>query len=500
MNQKSCDILVIGGGGSGLVAGCRAATLGKKVIVLEKDKNLGGGMNNASTMRTFGSKWQKERNLPDTTALYMRKRMDEVFWRVDRKFAKNVIQGTGEFFDWFCEIAPQETIDKFHVGRYVFDEEDGPLGPQCGGPGAGKGSGRIFVEICAEQLKELGGEILTQTVTDELIVENGAVKGAKVHCGEEAMEIQCKAVILACGAWIRNPEFVKKYYPDLAAAQPYMGESPHMNRNYTGDGLALAEQAGALMDTTNLTIRMMGPMTMCRSRVLGDMANSAYSIYVNKNGKRYVCEGSQFRMGVFDSGSVQLDQPEGKAYVIFDQNNLRHAIEAGDNQPQPELAMPMMPSKFPATMEEAMADIQPALENGGDTLFVADTIEELAEKIGVDAENLKETIRDYNIAAETGMDWDCYKPAEWLAPMNEAPYYAVKASLGTDGAFGGVEINEKMQVKAAAGGLVEGLYAVGDIASGRFINMAGIKKQILNDMSFALSSGYLAGTNAAVEA
>ena len=61
----------------------------------------------------------------------------------------------------------------------------------------------------------------------------------------------------------------------------------------------------------------------------------------------------------------------------------------------------------------------------------------------------------------------------------------------------GIRIDGDMRVRAAAGGVVEGLYAAGDICSGRFINMAGIKQQILNDMSFAVSSGFLAGTNAA---
>ena len=305
MTNKQCDLVVIGGGGSGLIAGCRAATLGKKVVVLEKDKRLGGGMVMASTMRTFGSQWQKERNLPDTTALYMRNRMDETYWRLDRKLAASMIQGTGQFFDWFSSIAPQEEMGKFSVGRYVFDEEDGPLGPQYGGPG--RGSGKMFVEVTSQKLRELGGEILTETVTDEILTREGKVIGVKAHRGQEELEISCQAVILACGAWIRNEEFVKKYYPQLAAAQPYMGESPHMNRNYTGDGLVLAERAGAKMDTTNLTIRMMGPMTMCRSRVMGDMAGSAYSIYVNLNGERFVSEASQLRMGVFDSGSVLVE-------------------------------------------------------------------------------------------------------------------------------------------------------------------------------------------------
>ncbi len=494
-----CDIVVIGGGGSGLIAGCRAATMGKKVIVLEKDKNLGGGMNMASTMRTFGSQWQKDRNLPDTTARYLRNRMDETYWRLDRKLAVSMIRGTGQFFDWFWSIASKEDQDWFTVGRYVFDDpSDGPLGPQSEGHGAGrKGSGRIFVEVCSNKLRELGGEILTETVTDEILMEDGNVIGVKAHHADDAFEISCKAVILACGAWIRNPEFVKEHYPKLAEAQPYMGESPHMNRNYTGDGLVLAKKAGAKMDTTNLTIRMMGPMTMCRSRVLSDMASSAYSIYVNKNGQRFICECSQLRMGVFDSGSVLLEQPEGIAYVVFDENNLRHAIEAGDDQPHPQLSMPDMTPKFPATMEEAKADIVPALEKNDGVIFTANSIEELAKKIGVPTENLKKTIEDYNTAARIGMDWDCFKPAEWLAPMNEAPYYAVKATLGTDGAFGGVEINENMQAKAAGGGTVPGLFVVGDLASGRFLNMAGIKKQLLNDMSFALSSGFVAGTYAA---
>ena len=60
-----------------------------------------------------------------------------------------------------------------------------------------------------------------------------------------------------------------------------------------------------------------------------------------------------------------------------------------------------------------------------------------------------------------------------------------------------MEIDETMRAKAANGGIVDGLYVAGDLASGQFLNMAGIKKQILNDMSFALSSGYLAANAAA---
>ena len=128
---------------------------------------------------------------------------------------------------------------------------------------------------------------------------------------------------------------------------------------------------------------------------------------------------------------------------------------------------------------------------------MADTLDALAEKIGVPADHLKETVATYNHAAETGMDWDCFKPADWLTPIHEAPYYAVKATLGTDGAFGGVRVDASMQAYGQDGTRVDGLYVTGDFASGRHIVLGGIKKQVLNDMSWALSSGFLAGTSAA---
>ena len=67
--------------------------------------------------------------------------------------------------------------------------------------------------------------------------------------------------------------------------------------------------------------------------------------------------------------------------------------------------------------------------------------------------------------------------------------------LGTDGAFGGVLVNGNMQAYRADGALIPGLYVTGDFASGRFLNMGGVQVQVLNDMSWALASGFLAGTH-----
>jgi uncharacterized NAD(P)/FAD-binding protein YdhS len=72
----------------------------------------------------------------------------------------------------------------------------------------------------------------------------------------------------------------------------------------------------------------------------------------------------------------------------------------------------------------------------------------------------------------------------------------MKGSLGSDGAFGGVRVNPDMQAYRKDGGLVEGLYVIGDFATGRHINMNGVKVQVINDCSWAFASGFIAANSA----
>lgn len=517
-----------------MVAAVRAAYLsGKKVIVLEKAKKIGGGIVMASTMRTFGSKWQKDRNIPDVTDSFLRQVMDLTYWKLDSKLVGNCIRGTGEFFDWLCEIG-DNIEDKFRIGRYVFDGEDGQLGPQMGGPG-GKGSGRFIMDMMLEKCKELGVEVITEARVTDVEVSGGRITAVIAETKEGAIRVSCKASVMSIGSWINNKEVMEKICPAFNRAK--MDASAHKNPNYTGDGIALAEKVGAFLDYDSFCLRLMGPMTMCGSMVMSTIGNSDYVIYVNLNGERFVCEPSQIRMGLFDSGHVLLDQPDALSYVIFDENTLMAAIEKS-RKPQEGDGGFFGHDHYPDTMDEVYADIERGISgrggmggpppsdddkegsppsgdgakdgpppsddamgapggSGSGKAFKADTIEELAAKLNINAENLKNTVDRYNSYCEKGFDWDYFKPAESLVPIAKPPYYAVKASLGTDGAFGGVLVNPDMQAYKEGGGLVEGLYVTGDFASGRFINQGGVKKQALNDMSYALSSGFLAGNSAA---
>ena len=101
----------------------------------------------------------------------------------------------------------------------------------------------------------------------------------------------------------------------------------------------------------------------------------------------------------------------------------------------------------------------------------------------------------YNECCETGFDDEFLKPAGDMVPLT-GPFFALRCNLGTDGAFGGPLVNPDMQAYKDGGGLVEGFYVVGDIASGRFINDLGFKRQIINDLSWAFASGLIAGESA----
>lgn len=514
-DEKSCNLVVLGGGGSGMVAAVRAAQLtGKKVIVLEKDSAIGGAAQYAGIVRTFGSKWQADRNLPDTTAEYARDVMDLVYWRLDEQLVLNCLRGTGQFFDWVCEQG-NNIEDMFVIGKYGGpggEIDSGPLGPNMDEKKSGKRFGRFVMDMMEEKCKAYGVEVLTKHPVMDVEVKNGKIVAAVAKSEAGYVRIACEACIMSVGSWINNDEILKKYCPKFFSVKPYLTPSLHMSPNYTGDGIPLAEKVGAFVDYDNFCLRLMGPFydyamgSAAGNSIVLAMAQSPYIITVNLDGKRFAGEPVA-HLGRFGHGQVQIDQPRGQSFDIFDENTLAATFKLPkclqDAQDKNSLACY---SKIgitagdefylPETMEEVHNSIEEGFVKGGRNKFKGDTLEELADQMGVNKKNFLETVRKYNESCEKGADLDFFKRNDTLVPLNKPPYYAFVGKLMTDGAFGGVHVNPEMQAYDRNGGLVEGLYVAGDFTSSRFINLGGLKLQVINDLSWAFSSGFLAGTNA----
>jgi len=331
-------------------------------------------------------------------------------------------------------------------------------------------------------------------------VADGKIVAAIAKSEAGYIRIACKACVMAIGSWINNEEILKKCYPKFVGMKEWMDPSAHMSPNYTGDGIPLAEKAGAFVDYDSFCLRLMGPMyDLARntgtSIVFLSMTQSPYIISVNLDGKRYSAEPVG-HIGHFEDGHVVIEQPHGQSFEIFDENTLAATF----NMPNPsEMKQWMSPNEeinLPDTMEEVYRSMNEGFAKGDKYIFRADTLAELADLMGVNKENFLATVKKYNESCAQGTDLDFYKNKNTLVPLNKPPYYAINGKIMTDGAFGGVQVNPDMQAYKTGGGLVEGLYVTGDFASGRFINLGGVKRQVLNDLSWAFSSGYLAGTNA----
>lgn len=493
MTEKTCDILVVGGGGSGLVAAVRAAELsGGRVIVLEKAKKPGGGMLFASTMRTFRSQWQAERGIPDQSNAFIRQGMDLTFWRLDPQLVRRAVHGTGRFFDWYSQYEQPEILEKYEPRPYIFDiPVHGQPGPQQ--DGFHNGTGRLVVAAMLRQCQARGIEVLTEHRAVDAEVENGRITAIVAETPEGLVRFGCRVCILSCSTWIRNEAVMDKVMPIFRELD--IMPNAHQNPAYTGDGIPIAEKAGAFLDWDNFCLRIMGPMCATgETSVFYPLSMSEHCILVDLNARRFAAEPLVPRMDPFDTGHVLLKLPKGRSFFLFSQNILEAMVaesQSGSNEPGP---FPNPPLPETSVIQGWFRD---AMAKGDKNVFMADSLPQLAELTGLDCAALSDTVSRYNAACAEGLDWDFFKDPKTMLPLSDGPYFAMAARLNTDGAFGGVLVNPDMQAYRPDGSLVPGLFVTGDFAGGRHISQGGVKRQVLNDMSWALSSGFIAGESAA---
>jgi hypothetical protein len=275
-----------------------------------------------------------------------------------------------------------------------------------------------------------------------------------------------KGVLLTTGGYAANPVMVKA----LAPAVPEACTAAYYGPTCTGDGIRAAVWAGARRDSTS------APMIFDRGAVpagmdagyVGEGAGAAFPspapqivqgslpfLKVNRNGKRFFNESAPYDWGT----AAASNQPGGVWCSVWDSNCAEDAARfsvVGCAKIGADLLQMGAP-------EEVLAE----LVEGG-ILVKADTLEELAERLGLPQEAFLETVERYNSLYDQQVDEDYGKEAFRLSAVRTAPFYGLWFGGSLLTTLDGVKINENMQVLDEACEPIEGLYAAGDCSGSLF--------------------------------
>ena len=486
MEKLSADIVVFGGGTAGLAAAVAAAERGAHVIVLEKLSTTGGTGNRG--MGPFGveSRIQRWKKISPTKEEAFKAFMNFTHWRADARLVSEFIRKSGETIDWL-ENMGVEFADVIHyftrmgyATQHVVKPPDNPPGP---------GASATIMKCLTEKAKELGVQIILQTEVKKILKENGRIVGVVAQSKEgKNIEVRAKAVIIATGGFGDNPEMIKKYTKYEWGKTIFSMRIPGM----TGDGIRLAWDVGAAKDIMSMEAAGVGIASARPGQVpvkgpivtLREVFLQATNLMVDLLGERFVNEEVE---GAFLANAV-FRLKNSCAFSIFD-DNARKKYEAEGF----EWGTWPWPFEKPKDLEKI---IREESEKGELAVFVADSLEELADKTGIKKEGLLETVKEYNLLCEKKYDDIFFKNSKYLWPIKQAPFYAGKLVLTGYGSLGGIKVNYKCEVLNEDWEPIPGLYAAGvDACSIYYDTYVFIMPG--NTMGFCLNTGRIAGENAA---
>ena len=314
--------------------------------------------------------------------------------------------------------------------------------------------GRLFYSLRARNVPLAFGARLV-----ELVKGADHVEGAVVDIGDKRQTIRARrAVILATGGFAPSEKLRAEFMREVPVA--------HSNAfaGASGDGFQAARSAGAAVDDRHTSPAFYFPSSLHKDTVyphiLLDRAKPGL-IAVNSDGRRFVNESDSYHDFVEGMFRANAAAPSVPAWLICDRSFIRDyglgLVHPGAGRRQ---------------VERYVAD---------GYLKRAETLMELAQRIGVDGKTLLRTVQEHNRYAGTGVDEafgkggteynqfngdPANKPNPCLRPIAEPPYYAVAVYPSTMGTCVGLSTDGDARVLDGEGRAIEGLYAVGnDMAS-----------------------------------
>ncbi|HUP99620.1 MAG TPA: FAD-binding protein [Aeromicrobium sp.] len=460
------DVVVVGFGIAGGSAALEAARAGARVVLLERAAVYGGtsAMAGGHFYLGGGTAVQKATGIEDSA-----EEMEAYLAAVSKEPELDKIhafsQDSVEHFDWLEALGfefersyfPGKAVIQPNTEGLMFTGNEkvhpystmakpAPRGHKVPVPGD-MGGAKLVLDCLNERLVEAGVDIRYETGASALVVDGERVVGVSWRRFKESGAIRAKGVVLAAGGFVGNADMVAEHAPTLGSGKLF----PLASTYDDGLGLRLGASVGGawkFMDQAFQTAPFYPPSVLLTG------------IIVNKDGERFVAEDSYHSR----TSAFALEQPEATAFLIVDSEHIEH------------------PS-FP---------LCPFIDGW-------ETVEEMADGLGIDRAKLQATLDRYNEYARVGEDPDFHKAPEWLAPQDKGPWGAFDLSLGkalyAGFTMGGLSTSVDGEVRHDDGSVIPGLYAAGACAA----NIAQDAKGYASGLQLADGSyfGRRAGRHAA---
>lgn len=416
------DVIVVGSGAAGLAAALGAADAGASVLVVEADKQVGGSSRlSGGHFYAAGTSVQQAAGVEDDADAMFEHYMTLNQWLVEPAVVRRYCDLSAPTFEWLKDLGVEFLPEK------VYRSGIGSV-PRGHPP---EGGGERVIEILHGHLGQREVDfVFGSRVSGLLTDDSGAVCGIRI--GDD--QATCGAVIMATGGFGANQEMLRRYYPEAAKADNwtwYIG-TPMAQ----GDGLTLGEAVGADLAGFDRGLLLVTPGF---SRDL-EVLLPGWLVMVNAEGRRFAAETAPYTVL---GGLIQKEG--GHAFAVFDEAARRDAKPG-----------PMSQAYWVHEVLEAKAD--------EGRVARADTLAELANRIGADPAVLEGTIERYNADCERGEDSMYFKdPASGMRPLTTPPFYAAELRpaivcwTGT-----GLRIDAETRVLRKDQRPVPGLFAAGE--------------------------------------
>lgn len=433
------DLIAMGGGFSGLTTAARAAQLGLKVAVFEQlteERYLCNSRYSSGVANMLGQFIGAPE--ADLRAALERGTAGAAKPELIDAYARN---GT-RIYDWLRSEGLRFVMMFPTPGQGKAAVLAPPRRFKSGLDWDGRGAD-VSMRRLEKNINDRGGQVIRGARVTGLIIEDGRVTGVEAEINGTPQRVGAKAVALADGGFMANLDMIAEH---ISPAPEKL--NIRSTRHVRGEGMRMAEAAGAEMAITGLFYGHLQHRDAMENEALWPYptfdAIAQAGIVVTDKGRRFTDEG---RGGVPMSNAIaKLDDPLS-TFVIYDQ-------AMWDGVPG---------SLGPVAVKAFLAE-------GGGWAHVAPTLEDLAQKAGIEVAPLVETVAAYNAAVKAGTLESLDPPRTTRRfeayPIETGPFHAVPLCAGITGTMGGLSIDADARVLRPDGTAIDGLYAVGTTTGG----------------------------------